>query len=66
MFHQSSLITKYYVAKEGKPTGPYDLNTLKNMLTTGDFDSESLVWKEGMSEWQKAGMQNELSGIFST
>lgn len=57
-------ITKYYVAKEGKPTGPYDLNTLKNMLTTGDFDSESLVWKEGMSEWQKAGMQNELSGIF--
>ena len=36
------------------------------MLTTGDFDSESLVWKEGMSEWQKAGMQNELSGIFST
>jgi len=56
--------TKFYIAKEGKPIGPYDLNTLKNMLTSGDFDSESLVWKEGMSEWQKAGIQNELSGIF--
>lgn len=56
--------TKFYVAKDGKPTGPYDLNTLKSMLTSGDFDSESLVWKQGMSEWQKASMQNELSGIF--
>lgn len=56
--------TKFYVAKNGKPTGPYELNTLKSMLISGDFDSDSLVWKEGMSEWQKAGIQNELSGIF--
>lgn len=49
---------------DGKPAGPYDLNTLKSMLTSGDVKSESLVWKEGMSEWQKAGIQTKFSVTF--
>ncbi|MGD9761562.1 MAG: SPFH domain-containing protein [Candidatus Izemoplasmatales bacterium] len=58
------LITKFYVSKEGKPVGPYDLNTLRNMVVTGNLSPDSLVWKEGMPEWLKASMQSELSGIF--
>jgi membrane protease subunit (stomatin/prohibitin family) len=57
-------VTKFYVAKDGNPTGPFDIPTLKTMITTGNFNSDSLVWKEGMSEWQKASTQNELTGIF--
>ncbi len=57
-------ITKYYVAKDGKPTGPFDVTTLKSMISSGDFESESLVWKEGMSEWQKANLQSELIQLF--
>ncbi len=57
-------ITKYYVSKEGKPVGPYDLNNLRNMVASGNLSPDSLVWKEGMPEWQKASMQSELSGIF--
>ena len=56
-------VTKFYVAKDGNPTGPFDVPTLKTMVSSGEFDSDSLVWKEGMSEWQKASTQNELIGI---
>lgn len=57
-------ITKFYVAKDGKATGPFDIATLKTMIALGDFNSDSQVWKDGMFEWQKASMQSELSGIF--
>lgn len=57
-------VTKFYVAKDGKPIGPFDVVTLKTMIASGDFNSDSLVWKEGMSEWQKASIQSELAGIF--
>lgn len=57
-------VTKFYVAKDGNPTGPFDIPILKAMVASGEFNSESLVWKEGMSEWEKASTQNELVGIF--
>lgn len=54
----------FFVAKEGQQTGPFDVNTLRTMITSGDLTPDSLVWKQGMSEWQKAGSQSELSGLF--
>lgn len=53
----------YYVAVNGQATGPYDLSALKQMNTAGQFTSESLVWKAGMSEWVKAGTIGELKSI---
>lgn len=55
---------KYYLAVDGKPTGPYDVNTLKSMISAGSFTANSLVWKEGMSEWQPAKDQTEFKGAF--
>lgn len=55
----------YNVAVNGQPTGPFDLNVLKQMFTTGQFTTESLVWKAGMTEWQKAGTIGELKEIFA-
>jgi membrane protease subunit (stomatin/prohibitin family) len=57
-------ITKFYISKDGKPVGPYDLNTLRNMVASNNLSPDSLVWKEGMPEWKKASMHSELSGIF--
>ena len=54
----------YYVAVNGQATGPYDLSTLKQMKTTGQFTSESLVWKAGMSEWVKAGIVDDMKQLF--
>lgn len=57
-------ITKFYVAKDGNPIGPFDVETLKKMVASGELLTNSLVWKEGMSEWGHANKQSELIGIF--
>lgn len=55
----------YYVAVNGQPTGPFDINTLTQMAVTGQFTNGSLVWKNGMTEWVKAETIAELKGLFS-
>ena len=57
-------VTKYYVAKDGKPTGPFTIDELKSMISTGEFNFESLVWKEGMEKWEKASSQTDLISLF--
>lgn len=57
-------VTKFYVAKDGNPTGPFDIETLKTMVSSGSLLSDSLVWKEGMAEWEHANKQSELVGMF--
>lgn len=54
----------YHLAVNGQATGPYDLNMLRQMATTGQFNADSLVWKNGMSEWAKAGTIDELKSLF--
>lgn len=54
----------YHVAANGQATGPFDLNTLKQMSAAGKFTAESLVWKAGMAEWEKAGTIDELKSMF--
>ncbi len=55
----------YNVAVNGQATGPFDLNVLKQMVTTGQFSVDSLVWKQGMAQWQKAGTIDELKEVFA-
>lgn len=55
----------YHVAVSGQATGPYDLNVLQQMATTGQLTADSLVWKNGMVEWAKAGTVDELKGLFT-
>ena len=54
----------YNVAVNGQATGPFDINILKQMAIAGQFTSEHLVWKSGMSQWQKAGTVEELKEVF--
>lgn len=55
----------YYVAVNGQATGPYDISVLTQMVNTGQFTSESLVWKISMPQWENAGEVNELKGLFT-
>ena len=55
----------YYVAVNGQATGPYDLSVLQQMTDAGQFTVDSLVWKNGMTEWRKAGTVQELRSIFN-
>ncbi len=56
----------FHVAVNGQATGPYDISILAQMASTGQITANCLVWKAGMTEWQKAGMIDELKPLFST
>ena len=55
---------EYYVAVKGQATGPFDICSLKKMRDSGQFTSESLVWKAGMTEWAKADTVDEMKSVF--
>lgn len=58
-------VVAYYVAVNGQPAGPFDMATLTQMATNGSLIKESLVWKQGMAEWIKAGNVDELKSVFT-
>lgn len=53
----------YYVALNGQATGPFDLTTLTKMAQAGTLSAESLVWKQGMSDWVKANTVDEFKTV---
>ena len=55
----------YHLAVNGQATGPFDIATLTQMVTTGQFTASSLVWKAGMSAWVRADSVDELKGLFA-
>ncbi|MFQ5571496.1 MAG: SPFH domain-containing protein [Rhodothermales bacterium] len=54
----------YYVAAGGQQTGPYDMQTLQQQAQQGTLTRDSLVWKQGMAQWTKAGDVEELQSVF--
>ena len=42
----------WYYAKAGQQAGPVDEAQLDALLGSGQIDSETLVWREGMANWQ--------------
>jgi len=57
--------TAYHLAANGQATGPFDVSVLASMVASGQFTAESLVWKQGMSAWEKAGIVEELKTLFT-
>lgn len=56
----------YHVAVNGQATGPFALSTLAQMAANGQLTGDSLVWKNGMAQWEKAIAVDELKGLYST
>ena len=54
----------YHVAVNGQAAGPFSMETLKQMASSGALASDSLVWKQGMAEWAQAGDVQELKSLF--
>lgn len=54
----------YHVAVNGQAAGPFNLQVLTQMSANGQLTADSLVWKNGMAEWAKAGTVDELKGLF--
>lgn len=58
--------TAYHVAVNGQATGPFDMSSLAQMAANGHLTGDSLVWKNGMAQWEKATAVDELKGLFNT
>ena len=55
----------YHVAVNGTATGPYTLSVLSTMVFNKQLTAESLVWKQVMGNWEKAGSVPALAGLFT-
>ena len=55
----------YYVASGNEANGPFPIQTLRQMSAAGSLDTSTLVWKQGMADWQSAGIIQELADLFA-
>lgn len=55
----------YHVAVNGQATGPFDISVLTQMAAAGQLTADSLVWKNGMAQWAKAGTVDGLKNLFA-
>lgn len=54
----------FHVAVNGAAKGPFDMNTLTQMINAGSLTRDTLVWKTGMANWEPAGNVSELNSFF--
>ena len=58
-------VVAYHVAINDQAAGPFDMSALTQMIADGLLTTDSLVWKNGMVQWAKAGTVDELKNLFS-
>ena len=52
----------WFFAAQGQQQGPYPEAQLRGFIANGTVTAETLVWTEGMANWQKAG---DVPGLMS-
>jgi membrane protease subunit (stomatin/prohibitin family) len=55
----------YFVAVDGKQSGPFDVQALQSQVSLGQLTRESLVWTKGMPGWSRAGEVATLAPVFA-
>ncbi|MBI3519393.1 MAG: SPFH domain-containing protein [Bacteroidetes bacterium] len=58
-------VIQFFVAVNGTQTGPFTIQQLQAMAVSGQFNRQSLVWKQGMAGWLAAETQPDLVSLFS-
>ncbi len=54
----------YFVGENGTKTGPFDRQTIGTQISSGTIQRETLLWKQGMTNWEKADTFSELKPLF--
>jgi membrane protease subunit (stomatin/prohibitin family) len=55
---------QYHVHLNNQQKGPFSLDQLKVLVEQGELTRETNVWKAEMVNWEKAGDQEDLKGLF--
>lgn len=53
----------WHVAVDGQATGPHDLAAVKTLIGKGDLKADTLVWSEGMDDWQAASTIDSIAKL---
>lgn len=56
----------YFVGENGTQKGPFDVSAILGQIGTGVITRDTLLWKQGMSAWEKAETFAELTSAFQT
>ncbi|MBL7856449.1 MAG: SPFH domain-containing protein [Cyclobacteriaceae bacterium] len=57
------IASSFFIAINGQQQGPFNIQNLQQMMQQGSFTRETLVWKQGMVSWLKAGDVPELQAV---
>jgi membrane protease subunit (stomatin/prohibitin family) len=57
-------VAQYFIAVNGQQQGPYTQQVLQQMIQQGTLTRDTLIWKQGMGSWSKAGDVSDVSGLF--
>lgn len=44
-------VSQYFLGANGQQQGPFDFETVKNMLTSHQINESVLIWKRGLANW---------------
>lgn len=55
------MATEWYFEKNGNRQGPLSGSKLKQLAVSGQLAPDDLIWKDGMSDWKRAG---NVKGLF--
>lgn len=55
----------FYVAVNGKTTGPFNLETIRKMIISGQISSATYVYRVGGTAWTPAQSESEIANIFN-
>lgn len=58
-------VVQFHVVLNGAQAGPFGLDQLKTMITSGQIARTTQVWKAGMANWAAADQQAELAALFA-
>ena len=53
----------YMVSMNGQQSGPFSIQQLQQLVQQGQINTQTYVWKQGMSNWVMAGQVQELASL---
>lgn len=56
---------QFHVAVNGQQTGPHTISKIRDGIQLKEITPDTLVWKPGMANWQKAGEVAEIAALFA-
>jgi membrane protease subunit (stomatin/prohibitin family) len=57
---------EYFIGVKGEQKGPFTEKIIAEMIVNKKIESETLVWKKGMENWEKAFLIDELKKHFDS